>query len=476
MPDPEGINAAAASSDTGGAVLSSSSSVLTCEAVLSPPLHYIVDGNVGGETSEEHRLSYYQQQPAWHCSFSRDGTVLAVCYGAPDPCIRIWKQKEVIGGQQQQQQQTQKQAKPRAQAGGEQQQQSQPRCTEEQNKNTWELLTTLSGIQTRTIRSVAFAPINRPLTLASASFDGTVAIWMQQTTPQSSAVNDDWDCIAQLEGHDNEVKSVAWNSTASLLATSGRDKTVWIWECFLPGTVGGPSVSDDHADGDFECIAVLHGHDADVKCVQFAASHGLFGDGDDIALSASYDNTVRIWAEDAGDWYCAMSIDTVHSSTVWTLTVAPSGTRFVSGSADGSLAIYKCYSADELRKIQSDDENDDDNDHGRPTASTSNISTKSTWKCVGKLPQAHASTVYSVDYAPSRAGHGRLASGGADNRLQIYREAMGSTSEKPRFLLDAAASVPGGDVNCVRWHPWDGSVLVSAGDDGNTRIWRYKAF
>jgi len=393
---------------------------LTCEAVLSPPLVHIGD--------EPHCLSYSNQQPAWHCSFSPDGSYLAVAYGAPDPCLRLWK----LCGES-----------------------SSPSTTA-----TWKLAATLSGIQTRTIRSVAFAPVVRPLTLASASFDGTVTVWMHQ------AKDNDWDCIAQLEGHENEVKCVAWNAGASLLATSGRDKTVWIWECFLPGTVGGPGISDDQADGDFECIAVLHGHEADVKCVKFAPSHGLWGDGDDIALSASYDNAVRVWAEDAGDWFCAAVVDAVHSSTIWTLTVAPSGARFVSGSADGSLAIYKCYSAEELKKQSQANNEQEEQQPG---------STRSAWKCVGKLPGAHTDTVYSVDYAPAKVGHGRIASGGADNRVQIYREALESTSEKPSFLLDAAATVQGGDINCVCWHPWNGSLLVSAGDDGNVRIWRYNA-
>jgi WD40 repeat protein len=93
----------------------------------------------------------------------------------------------------------------------------------------------------------------------------------------------------------------------------------------------------------------LNGHEADVKCAQFAASHGQWGDGDEILLSGGYDDTIKVWAEDAGDWYCALSIKDVHSDTIWSLAVSPGGSRLVSASADGSISILKNYTAAEKR-------------------------------------------------------------------------------------------------------------------------------
>lgn len=107
--------------------------------------------------------------------------------------------------------------------------------------------------------------------IASVSFDATTVIWEKQ--------GNSYEVVSSLEGHESEVKSVAWSPSGSYIATCSRDKSVWIWEA--------------DPDTDFECISVLHGHTQDVKFVKWHPT-------EDLLVSVSYDDTVRIWAENEG--------------------------------------------------------------------------------------------------------------------------------------------------------------------------------
>ena len=151
--------------------------------------------------------------------------------------------------------------------------------------------------------------------LATASFDASTAVWTER--------GGDWECVAVVEGHENEVKSCAFSPSGSLLATCGRDKTVWIWEC-QPGF-------------DFECVAVLHGHTQDVKQVKWHPT-------EDVLVSVSYDNDVRVWEEDpdGDDWSCVKVVSEKeggHGSTVWS---AAFETRARGDHTNGDLRMATC--------------------------------------------------------------------------------------------------------------------------------------
>ena len=166
--------------------------------------------------------------------------------------------------------------------------------------------------------------------LATASFDASTAVWAER--------GGDWECVAVVEGHENEVKSCAWSPSGALLATCGRDKTVWIWEV-QPGF-------------DFECVAVLHGHAQDVKQVRWHPT-------EDVLVSVSYDDEIRVWEEEPGgdDWSCARALsakDGGHTSTVWSAAFEAStgvtgdrsdGPRMATCSDDRNIVVWAAKGA-----------------------------------------------------------------------------------------------------------------------------------
>ncbi|KAJ4346491.1 uncharacterized protein N0V89_010420 [Didymosphaeria variabile] len=163
--------------------------------------------------------------------------------------------------------------------------------------NDWsDCLQTLEG-HSNDVRSVAFS--HDATQLASASVDKMIKIW-----DASSGA-----CLQTLEGHSDEVNSVAYSYNSTQLASASNDKTVKIWDL-----------------GSRACIKTLKRHGNTVRSVAF--SH----DATQLA-SASDDNTVKIW--DASSGACLQTLEG-HSHLVSSVAYSHDSTYLASASFDGT--------------------------------------------------------------------------------------------------------------------------------------------
>lgn len=289
----------------------------------------------------------------------------------------------------------------------------------------WVCVAKLEGVHTRTVRRVAWSPDGKQF--ASAGFDGIIGIWRPDETGE-------WDCVAQLEGHENEVKCIAWNVGGTLLASCSRDRSVWIWDC---------------ADDEFDCLSVLHGHTQDIKGVFW---HPM----EDVLISCSYDDSIKLWKEEGDDWYCTETI-TEHKSTVWDTTFREDAKYFASCSDDLSIVVHQLK--DPNAPTMSMDASED--------GETDDVDTDGQWQVVARQENAHTRTIYGVDWSPKDSNI--LASCSGDDAINFFKfDAEAQTLSQIHSELNAHAN----DVNAVSWHPKVPGLLASVGDDFLVKIWQ----
>lgn len=318
---------------------------------------------------------------------------------------------------------------------------------------------------------------------------------------------DEWRFAVILDGHDSEIKSVAFAATSPLLATCSRDKSVWIWE----------ELEDDN----FETVAVLQEHEGDVKCVAWHPTEELLASG-------SYDDTIRLWREDVDDWACCALLNG-HDGTVWWVefedanniyalgdvaaltdqqkthvdTRMKAGPRLISCSDDLSIRIWHRIPKDKPELPP-----------GQIKAPTiwKNRDFEEEWVEEARLPQVHERPVYSVSWSRKT---GRVVSTGSDGKIVVYQERWRESSQ-PGSKSDAdgdtamtseSTPAPEGEetattstsntatewtvvavfenahdvfeLNHVVWAPRadkdrrneDEEVIVSTGDDGEVKVW-----
>ena len=399
------------------------------------------------------------------------------------------------------------------------------------------LLSTITGGHKRSIRSVAWKDTGKTgqggVVLATGSFDSNTGIWTKnerygglrarngvggeddefdgagaedaadalEGAEEEEEEEEEWAFSSLLTGPDSEIKSVAFSPTnPALLATSSRDKSVWVWEDVADSAGGGGG-----DDSEYETVAVLAEHAGDVKCVAWHP-------GREVLASGSYDDTVRLWrdVEEEGDWCCIGVLDG-HEGTVWgvaweglrsqiehadgedNLDVGVREPRLASCSDDRSVRIW--------RKVSRDREKE--NRGPRLPSIIRPPSSMETWIQDATLPQMHVRSVYAVAWSSMT---GLLVTCGGDGGIYVYREQSiqhrqethvngevgdavmnrtedSSSSEKARTEWVVVAQIEAAhveyEINHVCWarrrdrdkRRDDEEVIVSSGDDGTVRVW-----
>jgi WD40 repeat protein len=372
------------------------------------------------------------------------------------------------------------------------------------------LLHTISGGHKRSIRSVSWKPhTTGQSVLATGSFDASAGIWRRDESGASEAdftsratgdeeeEEDDYQFCCILDGHESEIKSVAWSPSGQYLATCSRDKSVWIWE----------ELEDDN----FETVAVLQEHDGDVKCVTWHPD-------EDLLASASYDDTVRLYREDADDWVQVAMLDG-HKQTVWWVefegsgmgakdfraqregiteeqkqhieALEQSGPRLATASDDCTVRIWRRKPKERSEQAASNT--------GVPSIIRS-FSVDEEWTQEVVLPQRHERAIYAVAWSRKT---GMIASSGSDGKIVVYKERwkiqtsngvtksgedahMEDASEANEMPLTEWVVVAElfsahdvFEVNHVCWAPRrdkgrrekDEEIIISTGDDGEIKLW-----
>ncbi|MFI1104479.1 helix-turn-helix domain-containing protein [Streptomyces melanogenes] len=282
-----------------------------------------------------------------------------------------------------------------------------------------------------TVKALAFSPDHR--TLATASSDHTIRLW-NVTEPRHPQL------VSTLTGHTSQLGTVAFSPDGHILI-SAADATPRVWD-----------VSDPRHP---HPIGFLSGHTGGVN-------KAVFSPDGHIVATAAWDHTVRLWDLSRPRSPRALATLTDHTAIVWAVAFSPDGRTLVS-TGDGAR-LWDV--SDPIRPVRMTTVPGYYAAAFTPdghTLATTDVDHTARLVDLRELPLVgHGNVVVGVALSPD--GH-TLATASWDHTVRLW-DVTDPRVRRPLATLAGHTNF----VRSVAFSP-DGRTLASGSDDNTIRLW-----
>ncbi|KAF6003591.1 Transducin (beta)-like 1 X-linked receptor 1 [Cyanidiococcus yangmingshanensis] len=155
--------------------------------------------------------------------------------------------------------------------------------------------------------------------------------------------------LRMFYGHQDEVNSIKWDPTGTLLASGSDDCTVKIWRPIRQSglaTTPGETSPDGPSSGS-SCDYLVHDytdHTKEVYAVRWSPGANRY------FASASFDSTVRVW-DPAHAGGAPTMVLSRHFGPVFSIAFSPCGQYLASGSSDRNMLIWSLREGGKLIRV-----------------------------------------------------------------------------------------------------------------------------